>query len=352
VSPILLGGHMKIYQNSGYLDIRKILSLGLPFNFVVGGRATGKTYTSLETVIEDEIKFIYMRRTQAQADLINKPEFSPFKSLNRDFGWKIGTESLSKYNAGFYEQVEIDDKMTCVGAPIGYTCALSTVSNIRGFDASDVNLLIYDEFIPEKHERPIKNEGSAFLNAYETINRNRELNGNKPLQSICLANANDLANPIFMELRLVRKAEQMRRKKQECYIDREKGIGMFILDKSPISQQKKTTALYRLTGGSNFERMSLDNDFSGEDIGRIASRPLTEYKPIVAVGEIVVYEHKSNRTFYISTHKTGSPPFFGTGDAERARFRRLFQWVWDEYMENNIEFEEYLCEILLTKMFS
>jgi hypothetical protein len=349
----LYGGiTMKIYQDSGYIDIRKILSLGLPFNFIVGGRATGKTYTSLETVIEDEQKFIYMRRTQSQTDLINKPDFSPFKSLNRDFNWNIGTESLSKYNAGFYNQQEQDGKLISVGGPIGYTCALSTISNMRGFDASDINVLLYDEFIPEKHERPIKNEGAAFLNAYETINRNRELSGRKPLQTLCLANANDLANPIFMELRLVRKAEQMRRKKQEVCIDKERGIGLFILDKSPISQQKKTTALYRLTDGSNFEKMSINNDFSGEEIGRISSRPLAEYKPIVSIGEITLYEHKSNRSYYISTHRAGSPPTFGTGDAERARFRRMFQWIWDEYMENNIEFEEYLCEILLTKIFS
>ena len=98
--------------------------------------------------------------------------------------------------------------------------------------------------------------------------------------------------------------------------------------------------------------MSLNNDFSGEEIGRINSRPLAEYKPIVTVGEITVYEHKSKRTYYISTHKTGNPPYYGTGDAERARFRRLYTWIWDEYLENNIEFEEYLCEILLTKVFN
>lgn len=343
---------MKIYQDSGYIDIRKILALDLPFNFVIGGRATGKTYRSLEIAIEDKIKFIYMRRTQSQTDLINKPDFSPFKTLNRDFGWSIGTVSISKYNAGFYRQEKQDGQLVCAGSPIGYTCALSTISNLRGFDASDVDLLIYDEFISEKHERPIKNEAAAFLNACETINRNRELTGRKPLQVICLANSNDLANPIFMELSLVRKAEQMRRKKQEISIDRERGIGLFILDKSPISQQKKTTALYRLTEGSNFERMSIGNYFSGEEIGRISSRPLAEYKPLVSVGEITVYEHKANRSYYISTHKTGSPPSFGTGDAERARFRRVYQWVWDEYMENNIEFEEYLCEILLTKIFN
>jgi hypothetical protein len=153
---------VKIYQDSGYIDIRKILSQGMPFNFIVGGRATGKTYTSLEVVVEDKKKFIYMRRTQSQADLINKPDFSPFKSINTDFGWHIGTEAISKYNAGFYQQQQQDDIWVSQGAPIGYTCALSTISNLRGFDATDVEILIYDECIPEKHERPIKNEGAAF----------------------------------------------------------------------------------------------------------------------------------------------------------------------------------------------
>lgn len=343
---------MSIYQKSGYIDIRAIMALGLPFNFIVGGRATGKTYTSLETVKEDGIKFIYMRRTQSQADMINKPEFSPFKSLNVDHGWTIGSATLSKYNAGFYETKETEDGgRQCVGSPIGYTCALSTISNMRGFDASDVRLLIYDEFIPEKHERPIKNEGAAFLNAYETINRNRELKGEKPLQVLCLANANDLANPIFLELGLVRKAEQMRRKGQEISIDKERGVGLFILDKSPISAQKRNTALYKLSRGSEFSRMSLENDFANEDIGRIKTQPLGEFRPVVTVGEITVYKHKSRGEYYVSTHKAGSCAEFGSGDTDKNRFRRAYGWIWQEYMKNNIIFEEYLCEVLLNRYF-
>lgn len=343
---------MNIYQKSGYIDIRAIMALGLPFNFIVGGRATGKTYTSLETVKEDGIKFIYMRRTQSQADMINKPEFSPFKSLNEDHGWTIGSATLSKYNAGFYETEETEDGgRQCVGSPIGYTCALSTISNMRGFDASDVCLLIYDEFIPEKHERPIKNEGAAFLNAYETINRNRELKGEKPLQVLCLANANDLANPIFLELGLVRKAEQMRRKGREISIDKERGVGLFILDKSPISAQKRNTALYKLSRGSEFSRMSLENDFANEDIGRIKTQPLGEFRPVVTVGEITVYKHKSRGEYYVSTHKAGSCAEFGSGDTDKNRFRRAYGWIWQEYMKNNIIFEEYLCEVLLNRYF-
>lgn len=339
---------MNIYLESGYPDIRKLYSLKVWIEFWYGGRGTGKTYGSLKMAVEDKIKFMYMRRTQTQCDLINKPDFTPFKPLNIDMGWDIGTRSVSKYNAGFYQQADGE----CVGSPIGYTCALSTISNIRGFDASDVELLIYDEFIPERHERPLKNECDAFLNAIETIGRNRELKGKPPLKVLCLSNANDLGNPLFLGLGLVRKANEMKKKKQEISIDYERGYALIDMFKSPISTQKGETSLYRLTGAmSTFARMALKNEFSGEEMGRISSRPLAEYKPIVTVGEITIYEHKSKKTYYVSTHKTGSPPTYGMGEAERARFRRMYSWIWDIYMDSNMEFEEYLCEILLTKVF-
>ena len=64
---------MGLYDNNGYLDIEKIIRCGQPFIFIVGGRGTGKTYGMLKYVLDNNIPFIYMRRTQAQADIINKP---------------------------------------------------------------------------------------------------------------------------------------------------------------------------------------------------------------------------------------------------------------------------------------
>jgi hypothetical protein len=337
---------MNIYLDNGYLDIDAIRRLGLPFNFIVGGRGTGKTYGALKNVIDKNIRFMLMRRTQAQADMINKPEFSPFKKLNTDLNINIVTKPISKYNSGFYLA---DNEGKPAGNAIGYTCALSTVSNIRGFDASDIELLIFDEFIPERHERPIKNEGAAFLNAYETMNRNRELNGEKPLQVLCLANANDLANPIFMELGMVRKADNMRKKGQEVSINKDKGYGIFLLNRSPISQEKRDTALYKLTEGSEFTEMSLDNDFLGVDNEKIVSRPLNEYKPIVTVGEITIYKHKNGGKLYVSTHETGSPPKYSSTEAALKRFNFSYNWLRMAYYSGIIEFEEYLCESLFLK---
>ena len=105
------------------------------------------------------------------------------------------------------ETVDVEEKTLH-----GYTSALSTFSNLRGFDGSNIKILLYDEFIPERHERLIKNEADAFFNVYETINRNRELQGGPPLIALCLSNSNSLASPIFTALNLVKTLERMHNK--------------------------------------------------------------------------------------------------------------------------------------------
>lgn len=328
---------MKIYYpDSGYVNIGGILDEGYPFNFICGGRGTGKTYDALRTAREQGKKFILMRRTQAQADLISKPEFSVFKPLNNDYDWNVQPERVSKYNSAFVEN----------DIQIGYTCALSTLSNMRGFDASDIELMIYDEFIPEKHERPIKNEADALWNAYETINRNRELKGIAPVQLLCLANANDITNPVFESLNLIRIADRMQKKGTERWTDEKRGIQLIMLQRSPISRKKGQTVLYNLTEGSGFSRMSLENSFN-VDRQHVRPRPLSEYVPVCLIGELCIYRHKSEPRLYCTTHQSGVfSRKFGTSDTDRIFYRRVFCHHWEMYIQNQVDFEDVLSEQL------
>lgn len=340
----------RIYLESGYLNVHELLNRSLPFNFAVGGRGTGKTYGSLCECIDTGRKFLLIRRTQAQADIITRPEFSPFKKICADRNLQITCAPVTKYNSAFFYYTEnVDGKKIQQGEPIGYSAALSTFSNIRGFDASDVDLMIFDEFIPERHERPIKNEFEALMNCYETVNRNRELQGKKPVQLLCLANANDVANPVFVGFNLVKKASAMVEKGQEVYQDNKRGICLYMLQHSPISEDKRDTALYRATAGTRFAEMALDNSFSFNDFGNVGSRPLQEYTPVCAISRITIYKHKSNGTYYVSMHRTGSPPVYSDSESDVQRFRRMYGWLWEAYMLQKITFEEYLCENLLTK---
>ena len=96
----------KLYLDNGYLNIEKIINYKLPFNFIIGGRGTGKTYGALKYLYYSGTRFMLMRRTQAQCDLINKPEFNPFKALATDDNLSIAVKSISKYNSMIIEDNE------------------------------------------------------------------------------------------------------------------------------------------------------------------------------------------------------------------------------------------------------
>lgn len=330
---------MQIYDKTGYCNISEIVDQNMPFTFVVGGRGTGKTYGALKYVLENKIEFILMRRTQSQIDIIGRQEFSPFKALEDDLGIEVVCKSIAKNVSGFY----VDDEL------IGSAVALSTFSNLRGF-SSKAKILIYDEFIPERHERPIKEEGGAFFNVIETINRNRELKGEPPIQVLCLANSNDIGNPVFMEFNLIKTAESLNQNKRPYYLNRDKGILLVNLVDSPISAKKRETALYKAVGESQHKRMALDNDYIDDSIAQIKSLNLKEYIPILSIADCCFYKHKSEKRYYMSEHITGSPDRLTTASADIEQFRKKYYYLYSAYLGRRITFENKLCAVLFEKL--
>lgn len=334
---------MKIYDSNGYVNIKGIRLTGYPFNFLVGARGIGKTYTSLKDAVLEGNKFMLMRRTQEQANLISNPDMHVFKALNSDMDWDIMPEKISKYNSAF---VRRDNGHNDI---VGYSCALSTISNMRGFDASDITMLIYDEFIPEPHERPIKHEAEALLNAYETMNRNRELKGFPPIQFMGLSNSNDIANPYFEYLGLISIADKMQKTGNDIYRDDKRGIQIIMLHRSPISVKKADTALYRLAKGTTFASMALDNSFNVNK-QYIKPMPLIEFVPRCKIGELCIYKHKNNNTLYCTTHSSGVfPKVFTTSELDIEHFRNMFSVWYDSYISGKIRFEDILSEELFKK---
>ena len=288
-----------------------------------------------------------MRTTQEQANLIGKNEFSPFKSICIDKGIEIISKPISKYNSAFYRAKKDDEgNLIPSGKALGYTMALSTVSNIRGFDASDCDILFWDEFIPERHEKGIKNLGEAFLNAYETINRNRELKGFPPLQAVCMANADDLGNPVFASLHLIAKVENMMRKGQAMSLDYNRGIGIFLIGNSEISKKKQETALYKLTAGTDFAAMAIGNEFAEIRHGSVDPQPIREYIPLVTLGEITFYKHKSKNKYSCTTMRVGSPKEYDATETDIKRFSRDHSYIYRAYMRNLLVFEDTTSEVI------
>lgn len=325
---------MELYQKSGYLNTDYVLSLNCTFNLITGGRGTGKTFGLLDTALRQGKKYIYLRRTQTNIDLIGTEEYSPLKSIERVRGIETRTKKINKYVAAHYlgENQE----------PLGYCMALSTFANVRGFDATDVDWLIFDEFVPEKNARKIKDEGEAFLNCYETINRNRELEGEEPVKVFCCGNSNNISNPVFISFGMVNIARRAQKSGREVTVLKDRGIAYINLADSKISNLKKDTALYRASKNKSFNSMSLDNDF-GETTDDIKSYNLRGLKCIAAIDDIfAIYRLKDGR-YYVSEHISGTPHTFTTAEIDLKRFKLKYPRVMSDYARNLVTFESDFC---------
>ena len=341
---------MGLYLESGYINQDRILSSADNFIFEIGPRGTGKSYGILKYILDSKIKFMMLRRTQTEADMISTAVTNPFKAIMMDnYGLQINPESISKNLSAFTVPGPTEEDPP---ERIGYLAALSTFATIRGADLSDVDLIFYDEFIPEKHQRPIKDEYAALMNVYETVNRNRELQGRKPVQLVCAANSNDIANPIFIGLEIVDRIARMMKKGIEMYKDPEKSLAVYMFMHSPISDKKAQTSLYKLTAGNDFQNMALRNMFD-LDTRYIRSRNLREFKPVVKIGELIIYEHKSRKEFYARCGSSGTVPHvFSTTDIDRKRFVKTYNYLFLRYLSGYMIFENSISQVLFEKLFS
>ena len=331
----------KIYTKAGWVNWEYIINQNASFTMIVGPRGTGKTYGLFKWLLQHNQKFIYLRRLKSQLDQCGKTEGNPFKKLNTDLNMNV-----VPYSAGGVISFRHNDKAGDVAA-VGV--ALSVVANIRGIDFSDIDYIVFDEFIASDGERPIKNEFAAFLNFYETVNRNRELEGKRPVQCFMLGNANRLSNPYFSAWHLMKTALRMIKGNQMVCRSADKTMLLVLLLQSPISEQKADTVLYQ-NATSDFINMALDNAFRTDET-KIKSEPLSEYVHIVSVGDIGIYKHKSERKYYVSNTVNNNVYYdsFGIG---LKMFQQDFYLLRVYYLINkNIWFETYECEILFRELF-
>ena len=328
----------KIYDDvNGWVNWDYIMNQGASFYSVTGARGVGKTYGLFKWCLEHGKKFIYLRRLKSQLDQCARSDGNPFKKINTDTGRNIQPKS-----AGGNILFRDGDNLVAVGV------ALSTVANVRGIDFSDYDYIVFDEFIASAGERPIKNEFSAFLNFYETVNRNRELEGKTAVKCIMLGNANTLINPYFSAWHFMKTAVKMITGGQMVWRSADKTRMTILLLRSPISEQKKDTALYQ-NATDDFIEMALDNAFRTDET-KIKSEPLKEYIHLVSVGEIGIYKHKSERKYYVSSKI--QTPYYDDFGIQLKMFRQDFIMLRINYLiAKNVLFEDFENELLFREYF-
>lgn len=250
-------------MDNGYIDITddKLRNL----NILIGGRGIGKTFSVLkhrgENAIADPVhhKFIWMRDTVEVVKKIaaGNSLFAPIKSAFPDFP----DVTIRKIEGNYCFCIENPDVEAEDGwVVIGYLMALSTFHNTRGISYEDVDCIVWDEFIPEEGTVIKKNQGIIFLNAYESINRNREFDGKPPCRIIFLSNAEDIYSDVLEDLGVSGIIEDLQYSGKKKYVN--KDIWIEFLSSKKFYEKKSTTFIYRIAKNKKFTDMALENKFT------------------------------------------------------------------------------------------
>lgn len=240
----------------GYIDITDDQLKNL--NIFFGGRGIGKTFSILKHRCinayhdPEHNKFIWLRDSN---EVVKK--IAAGNSLTRpiELSDQLFPHISIKKIEGNYCFV-VDENETV----IGYLMALSTFHNARGISYEDVSCIVWDEFIPEEGTLVKKNQGSIFLNMYESVNRNREFDDIDPVKIIFLSNTNDIYSDVLADLGVASIIEQMQADQKDHYEDAD--ILIEFLSSAAFYEKKKDTFIYRINQNNKFNAMALDNSFT------------------------------------------------------------------------------------------
>ena len=135
------------------------------------------------------------------------------------------------------------------------------------------------------------------------------------------------------------------------WTDDARGICVISLTRSPISQRKRDTALYRVAGEGDFSAMALDNEFVMTDVSNIRSRDLKQLKPIVRVGGYTFCGVKGTAEFHVTDHSFGHPVNLGSGETAAASFRaRYLKIFWLAFIDERLSFSNLAAKAYFRKI--
>ena len=329
-----------LYTPDGWLNFEHIYNIGAWLNVIIGARQVGKTYGALKLMLDKDLTHILLRRTTAETETITaSASLSPYAVFEPEYKvsfFKSGGKICRICDYILDERGNVQE-----GKQRGILTSLTQIAHIRGFNGGIYSDLVYDEFIPEKGVISRATEGDAFLNAYATINGNRELAGRPPLRVWLLANSNNINNSILEALGLTDDVLYMRRKNIE-ELNTDKGVYILQPKSKRVLDQRKNTALMRqISNKSDFYGMAIENEFSYDASPYVKTISLKGLTPVWAYNDTLYCWERSDG-YYICRAKFRPAARFKYGDnsTDRERLYKDFAFLVPYYYAGMILFSD------------
>ena len=198
---------VKVLDENDYYNLHSILTRNATWNFIIGARGLGKTFSAKRYGIKEYLKngheFIYLRRTDVEQH--RKETF--FKDIQEYFPHVEFRINGSKGEIHKTEWAEKDWRTCC------YFVALSQAGGLKSVAYPKVHLIIFDEIFPD-NQRYLQNEVNSFSEFYNTVDRWQDRT-----RVLFLSNAVQKANPYFAKYRLDIGQQQTKQQQYRLYCD-------------------------------------------------------------------------------------------------------------------------------------
>lgn len=330
---------------NGYVHVPNLINFleanDIPICVMIGARGIGKTYGILEYMLDNDIQHIYMRRVYEHAALCANPLFSDYMKISETKEYET---SIYKMKGLKIFGVKKDEEF------IGAIAALHQFATARGFNGANFKYCFLDEFIPLEIENSRPGTGKAVLDIYETINRNRELEGKSNFKFLLASNSDNLNSDILYQLGLISKFAKMNEKGKMIEVYDNKLLINF--KNSPISKKKAELQKIYKTGQTDYYDMAINNNFKKLSRYNVKRQPIKEYIPIAKVGELCLYLHKTRPEYYCSLVSAGVfPKEYGNQKLEKQKFLAQNRQIFIAFLENRIIFSDETSAHLLQSMY-
>ena len=340
-----------LYLPEGWLNFDYIQDAKAWLIVIIGKRQVGKTYGALQSMLRYDKQHILLRRTTAELETISAaPDLNPYKVFEPDY--YVGLFKSAKKLCRICNYTTDPEGRVEQGRQRGIATSLSEIAHIRGFNGSAFTDLVYDEFIPEKGVVTQKTEGEAFLNAYTTINGNRELKGLPPLRAWLLANTNNINSAVLEALNLTDDILYMRRKGKEELIT-DNGVYIIQPNSERITAQRKETALMRqVSSKSEFYGMAIENEWSYDESPYVKSMPIKYMKPVWVYDDLIsCWKHKNG--FYIcrAAAKVPAAARYDSSKTSREQLSAAYSILKAYYAAGMMSFADLRCLSLFKAIF-
>lgn len=334
-----------IYDENGYVNIPWIAERPTWLKVIIGARQVGKTYGALKYHLDHDMRFILLRRTTEELEFIaSSAELDPFLPFAPEYRTRIVRQAKS------YAIKDYDEAGKVIPESFrGLVMSLPQIAHVRGFNGSLYDSIVLDEFIPEKGVLVRKTEGQSLLNAYTTINGNRELEGRPPCTLWLLANTNNINSSILEALKLSQPVIRMRTKGVE-YTEIG-GVSIFQGYSAKITDRRKMTALaQQIDPNSEFAKMAYSNEWAYDMSPLVRPRSLKGMTPLCSyAGELYVWEDQAG--LYVCGAKHDAAPYKDNGFST-AQFTSDYAWMAPYYAGALITFSDELILARFKRLFN